>query len=86
MDLPEEYGELVSDFELKGFFPIETIRFSIKSTGDYLRIGIDQVFDGDLIIRAIAKSFEDLGFETAVRDEGRFGGDKYSLEMLKSVE
>ncbi len=83
MDLPEEYGSLVSDFELKGYFPIETVRFSIKSTGDELRIGIDQVFDGDGIIRAIAEEFEALGFETRVKDEGRFGGDKYSLERIR---
>ena len=86
MDLPDEYSSLVSDFELKGYFPVDTVRFSIKSTGDELRIGIDQVFDGDAIIRAIAASFEKLGFETTVKDEGRFGGDKYSLVKLRDVD
>jgi hypothetical protein len=85
MDLPDEYNELVSDFELKGFFPIESVRFTIKSTGDELRIGIDQVFDGDEIIRAIAQSFEELGFETSVRDEGCFGGDNYSLDLIREI-
>ena len=85
MDLPEEYNELVSDFELKGYFPIDAVRFTIKSTGDELRIGIDQVFDGDEIIRAIADSFVKLGFETTVRDEGRFGGDNYSLDLIREM-
>ena len=86
MDLPEEYAELVSDFELKGYFPIDSIRFTIKSTGDEFRIGIDQIFDGDEIIRAIAEIFEGLGIGTEVRDEGRFGGDNYSLDLIREAD
>lgn len=86
MDLPEEYGELVSDFELKGFFPIESIRFSIKSTGDNLRIGVDQVFDGDEVIRAIEDIFIDLGFETEVKNEGLFNGDSYSFDRIRELK
>ncbi|MCR5383990.1 MAG: hypothetical protein K6E72_05100 [Saccharofermentans sp.] len=85
MDLPEEYSGLVSDFELKGYFPTDSIRFSIKTTGDELRIGIDQVFDGNEIIKAISASFERLGFETKVRDEGIFTGDRYSFERLEEA-
>ncbi len=86
MDLPEEYQDLVADFELKGYFPIESVRFSIKTTGDELRIGIDQMFDGDKIIRAIAKSFGNLGFEISVKDEGMFGGDRYSPDLLREIK
>ena len=86
MDLPEEYNVLVSDFELKGYFPIDSIRFTIKSTGDELRIGIDQVFDGDEIIKAIAESFRELGFVTEIKDEGRFGGDGYSLDLIREIQ
>ncbi len=86
MDLPKEYRNIIKDFALKGYFPVDTIRFQIKTTEDELRIGIVQVFDTDKIIRSIADSLEKLGFETKVEDFGRFGGDRYDAERIKEVK
>ncbi len=83
MDLPDDYSDIVTDFELKGYFPVDSIRFSIKTTGDELRLSVAQVFDDDKVIRAIADQFGKLGFDTAVRDGGLFGGDLYSLDKIR---
>ena len=85
MDLPEEYAPLVSDFVLMGYFPVDTIRFQIKSTGDVLRIGLVQMFDTDKIINAIADYLGELGFETETEDLGRFGGDRYDASRIREI-
>ena len=86
MDLPEEYDAVVEDFELKGYFPVDTIRFSVKTTKDTLSLGIAQTFDTDRIIRAIAQSFEKLGFETRIEDDGRIEGDNYDTARIRVAE
>lgn len=85
MDLPQGYCELVKDFRLKAYVPVESIRLSVKTTGNDMAISIAQAFDKDEIVNALSEKFRSLGFETAVEDLGRFGGDRYDTDKIQDI-
>ncbi len=86
MNLPQGYASLVKDFRLKAYVPVDSIRLTVKTTGNDMTISIAQAFDRDDIVNAICRKFQSLGFEPVVEDLGRFGGDRYSTDKICEIK
>ena len=87
LELPEEYKQVVSDFNMEPYSPVEGFFLYVSAYDDnrLLHVCCCQRFNSDHVAKAIAAELERLNVKPSFKDAGTLDGDKVFIDKLKHV-